>query len=233
MDIEYLIITIFPQARLQAFNAAAGGRHPAQAWTPALPAVGPGDAGGNPAVIAHGTDSGVREAVSAWKRNPYRSGVISWPPAPSVSYSRGSWRRGRRRGAEDFADDRGREPCPAGLAGRPQQPQGQAAAPGARPRDLEGARGGAGRGAGHRDAGRDPRFRARRDRHHHRRRDPPRELFQPDRDRARRRRHRQSGHRYRPHRPSQPGAQDRRTRSTAPGPSRSATPSSWSPIPTG
>ena len=60
--------------------------------------------------------------------------------------------------------------------------------------------------AGRRDPARDPRAGARRPRHHHRRRDAARKLFQPLRDRARRRRHRQSRHGARPLRPSQPGA---------------------------
>ena len=57
---------------------------------------------------------------------------------------------------------------------------------------------------------RDPRAGRRRPRHHHRRRDPSRELFEPLRDRARRHRHRQAGHRARPFGPSQSGAAHRR-----------------------
>ena len=66
------------------------------------------------------------------------------------------------------------------------------------------------RGAGRRDAARHPRPGARRARHHHRRRDAPRELLQPLRHGARGRRHRQSRHRARPQRPSEPGAARRR-----------------------
>ena len=47
-------------------------------------------------------------------------------------------------------------------------------------------------------------------RHRHRRRNPPRELFEPLRDRARRNRHRQSRRRARPLGPSQSGAAHRR-----------------------
>ncbi len=65
-------------------------------------------------------------------------------------------------------------------------------------------------GAGRRDLARDPRPGARRPRHHHRRRDAPRKLFQPLRHGARRRRHRQPRHRARPLRPSQSGAARRR-----------------------
>ena len=55
-------------------------------------------------------------------------------------------------------------------------------------------------GAGRRDAAGDRRPGARRAGHHHRRRDAPGELLQPLRDRARRRRHRQPGHRAGPQR---------------------------------
>ena len=61
----------------------------------------------------------------------------------------------------------------------------------------------AGGGAGRRHAARDPRPGARRARHHHRRRDAPRELLQPLRHGAGRRGHRQPRHRARPQRPSQ------------------------------
>ena len=60
-------------------------------------------------------------------------------------------------------------------------------------------------GAGRRHARRDRRPGAGRAGHPHRRRDAPRELLQPLRHRARRRRRRQPGHRARPQRPSQPG----------------------------
>ena len=72
--------------------------------------------------------------------------------------------------------------------------------------------------AGRRDLAGDPRAGAGRARHHHRRRDAARKLLQPLRDRARRRRHRQSRHRARPLRPSQSGAaRDRQGAAQAPG----------------
>ena len=67
-----------------------------------------------------------------------------------------------------------------------------------------------GAGAGRRDAARHPRPGAGRARHHHGRRGPPRELLEPLRDRARRRRRRQPGVGARPQRPPEPGAARRR-----------------------
>ena len=66
------------------------------------------------------------------------------------------------------------------------------------------------RGAAGRDAAGDPGAGGRGPGHHHRRRDPPRELLQPVRHRAGRRRHRQPGHRAGPQRAPEPGAADRR-----------------------
>ena len=71
-------------------------------------------------------------------------------------------------------------------------------------------------GPGRRDTAGHPRPGARRPRRHHRRRDAPRELLEPLRDRARGRRHRQPGHRARPQRPPQPGPARRRPGRPAP-----------------
>ena len=68
-----------------------------------------------------------------------------------------------------------------------------------------------GRGPGRRDAARDPGAGGRRARHRHRRRDPPGELLQPLRHRARRRRHRPPRRGARPQRPPEPGPAGRRT----------------------
>ena len=73
---------------------------------------------------------------------------------------------------------------------------------------------------------RHPRSGTRRHRHRHRRRDAARELFQPLRDRARRRRHRQPRRGDRPHRPREPGAAHRRADRAPPRRSRCATSSS-------
>ncbi len=79
------------------------------------------------------------------------------------------------------------------------------------------------RGAGRRDPHRHPRPGGSRPRHRQRRRDPARELLEPLRDRARRRRPRQPGQRARPLGPSEPGAAHRRPRSGAGTPSKSTT----------
>ena len=84
------------------------------------------------------------------------------------------------------------------------------------------------RGPGRRDAARDPRPGARGARHHHRRRDAPRELLEPLRDRARRRRRRQPGHGARPQRPPEPGAARRR-----PGPPPPPRPGARRAVPAG
>ena len=63
-------------------------------------------------------------------------------------------------------------------------------------------------------------------RHRHRRRDAPRELLEPLRDRARRDRPRQPGRRARPHRPPEPGAAGGRADPRAATRSRCATSSS-------
>ena len=79
---------------------------------------------------------------------------------------------------------------------------------------------------------RDPRAGGGRARHPHRRRDPPRELLQPLRHRARRRRHRQPGHGARPQRPPQPGAPGRRPDPRGRTRWRSTTCGSCAPTPT-
>ena len=73
----------------------------------------------------------------------------------------------------------------------------------------------------------------RRARHRHRRRDPPGELLQPLRDRARRRRHRQPRAGPRPQRPPQPGAAGRRPDPPARPDPATATWSSCARTPTG
>ena len=95
------------------------------------------------------------------------------------------------------ADHRGGQLPTAGLAGGSCAARDHGAAR-ARPRAVAGAGAVSGAGAGRRHAAGDPRHGARRHRHHHRRRDAPRELLQPLRHRARRHRQRQPRDHHQP-----------------------------------
>ena len=88
-------------------------------------------------------------------------------------------------------------------------------------------------GAGRRHAGGHPRHGARRDRHDHRRGDPPGELLEPVRHRARGRRRRPPRHDPHPRRRARAGAAHRRARCAGAPRSRCATSSSCAPTPTG
>ena len=115
-----------------------------------------------------------------------------------------------RRGGPDAlavaADLAGRLLRPAGMADRPQESGRALSAARARERALARGLGIPRPGTGRRHFARDPRPGTRRARHHHGWRDAAGKLFQPVRDRARGRRHRQSRHRTRSLRASESGA---------------------------
>src|SRR5882762_8090522 len=116
----------------------------------------------------------------------------------------------RRRELNAVSNDAGGKLSPARMADRPEKARRALSAPRARERAVAGCRAPSRPGAGRRHRARHPGAGAGRPRHHHRRRDPARKLFQPLRHRAR-------GHRYRPSRQcarplgsSQSGAAHRR-----------------------
>ena len=117
------------------------------------------------------------------------------------------------RGADAVSDDTGGQLPAAGVAHRSPAARRALSAARARARAVARARALARRGAGRRDDRGDQGAGGCRPRHHHRRGDPSRELFQSVRHRARRRGPGQPRHCARSQRPPQSGAARRRARS--------------------